>query len=133
MCIPSLEGSYHARSVKVVKCKLLTTQIGVICCVSYSRTVSCVATAYIIRYGNTKAGFGPNVDAPVSKFRDLDGVVTFSGSDPAAEVGGGGGGSMTEGAGDGLEMGSGSAGIGSSAEDVSMVICFVTCGVCRSV
>lgn len=35
---------------------------------------------------------------------------------------------MTDGAGEGLEMGSGSAGIGSSSEDVSMVICFVTGG-----
>lgn len=36
---------YQVRSVKVAKCKLLTTTIGVICCVSYTRTASCVATA----------------------------------------------------------------------------------------
>lgn len=46
---------------------------------------------------------------------------------------GGGGGSMTEGAGDGLDRGSGRAGIGSSAEDVSMVMCFVVGGDCLSV
>lgn len=43
-------------------------------------------------------------------------------------TGGGGGGSMTEGAGEGLDTGSGKAGIESSAELVSMVMCFVGTG-----
>lgn len=42
----------------------------------------------------------------------------------ATEVGGGGG-SMTDGAGEALDTGSGKRGMGSSAEDVSIVICFV--------
>lgn len=46
---------------------------------------------------------------------------------------GGGGGSIIEGAGDGLERGSGRAGMGSSEEDVSMVIFRVTGGDWRSV
>lgn len=37
--------TYQARSVKVAQCRLLTMQIGVSCCVSYSRTESWVATA----------------------------------------------------------------------------------------
>lgn len=56
-------------------------------------------------------------------------MADFSASG-VADVGGGGG-SMT--AEEGLETGSGSAGIGSSAEDVSIVICFVTGGDCLSV
>lgn len=60
---------------------------------------------------------------------DLAGVVAFSASG-AAEVGGGGG-SMT--AGEGFEIGSGRAGIGSSAEEVSMVMCLVTGGDCLRV
>ncbi len=82
-----------------------------------------------MRYGKANVGLGPGVDALVSTFVDDDLDADFSVSD-AAEVGGGGG-SMT--AGEGLEMGSGSAGIGSSAEDVSIVMCFVTGGVCLSV
>lgn len=46
---------------------------------------------------------------------------------------GGGGGSMTEGAGEGFESGSGNDGIASSDEDVSIVMCFVTGGAVRSV
>lgn len=75
-------------------------------------------------------GLGPGVVGPVSKFRCLDGVDNFSGSG-AEDVGGGGGGSIT--AGSGLEIGSGRAGMGSSAEDVSIVMCFVTGGDCLSV
>lgn len=41
---------------------------------------------------------------------------------------GGGGGSMTDGAGDGLERGSGRDGIASSADEVSIVIFLVTGG-----
>lgn len=61
---------------------------------------------------------GPGVEAFVS---------TESGfEDASVEVGtGGGGGSMTKGAGDGLEMGSGRDGIESSADEVSIVMCFV--------
>jgi hypothetical protein len=40
---------------------------------------------------------------------------------------------MIEGAGDGLDRGSGRAGIGSSAEDVSMVMYFVVGGDCLRV
>jgi len=40
---------------------------------------------------------------------------------------------MTEGAGDGFERGSGSKGIGSSDDVVSMVKCLVAGGDCRSV
>lgn len=40
---------------------------------------------------------------------------------------------MTEGAGEGFEMGSGREGIASSDDDVSIVICFVTGGLCRNV
>ena len=58
---------------------------------------------------------------------DLDGVADFSASGPA-DVGGGGGSMTVE---DGLETGSGSAGMVSS-EDVSIVICLVTGGVCLS-
>lgn len=40
---------------------------------------------------------------------------------------------MTDGAGEGLESGSGSDGMASSDEEVSIVMCFVTGGVVRSV
>jgi len=46
---------------------------------------------------------------------------------------GGGGGSMTEGAGDGFDRGSGRDGIGSSEEDVSIVMFLVTGGDWRRV
>lgn len=42
-----------------------------------------------------------------------------------AGAAGGGGGSITDEAGDGFETGSGSNGIGSSADEVSMVMCLV--------
>ena len=63
----------------------------------------------------------------------FDGVLgVFSGSLVvlvAAAAAGRGGGSITEEtAGDGLETGSGKAGIGSSADDVSIVMCFVVGG-----
>lgn len=101
-------------------------QMGVCCCVSYSRTESCVATAYTIRYGKEKTGLGA-VD--VSRFRALEVDVFVS-----PEAGGGGGGSMTEeAAGDALVNGSGREGIGSSGDEVSMVMCFVTGGDCLKV
>ena len=68
---------------------------------------------------------GPGVEALVSAFKPFDGVEEVS----EAEDAGGGGGSITDaGAGDGLERGSGRAGIGSSAEDVSMVMFLVIGG-----
>lgn len=71
---------------------------------------------------------GPGVEAGVSKDSDFDGVLVAS-----PEVFGGGGGSM-DGAGEaGLERGSGSDGMSTSAEDVSMVMCFVVGGDCLSV
>lgn len=63
--------------------------------------------------------------AEVSRLRFL--AVDDAGSD----VPGGGGGSMTGGAGDGFDRGSGRDGIGSSGEEVSIVMCFVTGGDCR--
>lgn len=111
--------SYQARSVNVAQCRLLTTQIGVFCWVSYRRTESWVATAYTIRYSRENAGFGPGVAEPVSL---LVGVA------PLASAGtdeGGGGGSMTERLGVGFvtgSTGSGRARIGSSADEVSMVM-----------
>jgi hypothetical protein len=57
-------------------------------------------------------------------------VEAASEFDPLESEGfnGGGGGSMTEGAGDGFERGSGRDGIGSSEDDVSMVMFRVTGG-----
>lgn len=46
---------------------------------------------------------------------------------------GGGGGSMTDGAGEGFESGSGNDGIASSADEVSIAMCLVTGGAVRSV
>lgn len=90
-----------------------------------------MATAYTILYGNEKAGLGPGVDDDVSFAAVFDGV-DVAGS-PSTTVGGGGG-SMTDGAGDGpFDRGSGSEGIGSSADEVSIVICFVGGGDCRRV
>lgn len=87
-----------------------------------------MATAYTILYGSEKAGLGPGVAAPVSPLVGLAGVEVTS-----VAAAGGGGGSMT-GAGDvGLERGSGSDGISSSAEEVSMVICLVWGAVVRRV
>lgn len=72
------------------------------------------------------------VDDPVSEFGNLEGVADLSLSTAPVDDGGGGG-SMTDGAGEGLESGSGSAGMASSGEEVSMVICFVVGGDCRKV
>jgi hypothetical protein len=90
--------------------------------VSYNRIESCVATAYTILYGSANAGFGPAVTEPVS---EAELKLRAIGSE---DGGGGGGGSITDGAGDGLESGSGSDGIGSSADEVSIVMCFVVGG-----
>jgi len=69
------------------------------------------------------AGFGPGVDELVSVLELLTEVVCWSTDD---DVGGGGGGSMAgELAGTEFETGSGNEGIGSSEEDVSMVMCLV--------
>lgn len=77
-----------------------------------------MATAYTIRYGSVNAGLGP---------AEVD-VVSVLNVRPIGSDDGGGGGSMTDGAGDGFERGSGSDGIASSEDDVSMVICFVAGG-----
>ncbi len=82
--------TYQARSVKVAQCKLLTTQSGVFCCVSYSRTESWVATAYTIRYSREKGDFGPGAAAEPDSA--LVGVPLAS----VGNVDGGGGGSITE-------------------------------------
>lgn len=108
---------------------MLTTQIGVFCCVSYKSTESCVATAYTMRYPSENAGFGPGIAALVSTVRGLE--VAGDASGPA-DVGGGGG-SMTGAGDEGLESGSGSDGMSSSAEDVSIVMCFVGGALFRNV
>jgi hypothetical protein len=98
--------------VNVAQCKLLTTHRGVCCCVSYTRTESSVATAYIMRYGKQNAIVGPGVEAFASSSRGF--------------VLGDGGGSMTECDGDlGATAGSGRAFAKSSDDEVSIVICFV--------
>lgn len=79
---------------------------------------SCVATAYTIRYPNENTGLGP---------AEVD-VVSVLNVRPIGSDEGGGGGSMTDGVGEGLERGSGSDGMGSSADEVSIVICFVIGG-----
>lgn len=87
---------------------------------SYNRTESCVATAYTILYGSANAAFGPAATDVVSEAAlELRAIGSADG---------GGGGSITEGAGDGFESGSGSDGIGSSADEVSIVMCFVVGG-----
>lgn len=91
-----------------------------------------MATAYTIRYGSEKAGFGPGVETFVS----ILGVFDVAEGDSEGREAGGGGGSITEeveGTGDGFETGSGKAGIASSAEDVSIVMFFVEGGDCRRV
>lgn len=84
------------------------------------KTESCVATAYTILYGSAKAAFGPAEVDVVSEV-----VLRLL---PMGSEDGGGGGSMTDIAGDGFESGSGSDGIGSSDEEVSMVMCLVLGG-----
>jgi len=68
---------------------------------------------------------GPPVTAVAASESALEG---FTCADVASQVGGGGG-SITCDPGDGPDRGSGSSGIGSSAEDVSIVICLVVTGV----
>lgn len=95
-----------------------------------------MATAYAIRYGKAKVGFGPGVDAVVSMSRGFEGVVIVSLLSPSDTTVGGGGGSMTDGVGDGFttgSMGSGNAGMGSSGEEVSRVMFLVTGGDCLRV
>jgi hypothetical protein len=103
-------------------------QRGFCCCVSYMCTASAVATAYTIRYGRLNAEIGPGGGLP-----DVAGSDSTGLGDAAARLGDGegalvsSGGSMDAcdvGALDG-RAGSGSAGISSSVDEVSMVICFV--------
>ena len=122
-----MKMTYHDRSVKVAKWRLLTAHSGVCCCVSYTNTVSCVATAYTIRYGKAKAGSGPGLDEPLSPSIEGDGLALL-----ISLVGGGttvsrGGGSIVELVGGTREAsaGSGNDGIEPSAEEVSKVICLV--------
>ena len=70
---------------------------------------------------------GPGAVDPVSTFKLLEFGVNDS-------VGaGGGGGSITDGAGEGFCKGSGREGMGSSADEVSIVMCLVAGGDCLSV
>lgn len=62
-----------------------------------------------------------------------DDLVLSEAASAGADVGGGGGSISWFVGGEGPETGSGSAGIGSSAEEVSIVMCFVTGGDCRRV
>jgi len=80
-----------------------------------------------MRYGSENVDLGPGVEDDVSTLRFLE-----LGAD-VSETTGGGGGSIIEAAGDGLERGSPSDGMASSADDVSIVICLVTGGACRNV
>lgn len=116
--------TYHARSVKVAQWRLLTTQRGVCCCVSYMRTESSVATAYTIRYGRENATVGPGDSAFVVTSRCL-GLGDDSDADGSLACGTNGGGSMTEFDGSFVIAGSGRAAMGSSADDVSIVMCLV--------
>lgn len=123
-----VKSTYHVRSVKVAKCKLLTMHKGFCCWVSYTCTASCVATAYTIRYGKLKAEIGPGgglptaPESPSTGFGDA--AATLGEGDGALVSGGGSIEAFEVGALDGM-AGSGNAGISSSADDVSMVICFV--------
>lgn len=85
---------------------------------------SCVATAYTTRYGNAKAGVGATV-SPSLGLGDEVGLAISFGEGMTGLAGGGG--SIAEGLDGDFEgtTGSGNAGIGSSAEAVSMVICVV--------
>jgi len=88
---------------------------------------SCVATAYIIRYGRLKAGVGPAGGPPGVPFSASAGLgdgADMLGDGEGALVGGGG--SIDEYDVGGFEgmAGSGNDGM-SSSWDVSMVICFV--------
>ena len=122
--------------MKVVKCKLLTTHKGVSCCVSYTSMESCVATAYTIRYGNAKAGDGPGALEPVSTSIGLgddvglpmspgDGIVVL-------ECGGGSMALYRLGIDEGT-AGPGRAGMASSGDEVSTVMCTVVLVIGRCV
>jgi hypothetical protein len=90
---------------------------------------SCVATAYIMRYGRLNAGVGPP-EVPFSESAGFgDGAVMLGDGDGALV-----GGSIEECEVGGLEgiTGSGNDGMSSSC-DVSMVICLVGGAVCRIV
>jgi len=85
--------TYQVRSVKVAKCKLLTMHNGFCCCVSYTWTASCVATAYTIRYGRLKAETGPGgglAGADVSLSLGLGEAAVILGEGDGALVNGGG-------------------------------------------
>lgn len=91
-----------------------------------------MATAYTIRYGRENAIVGPCVDELVSTSRGL-GFGDEVGPAGSVVCGIGGGGSMTEWDSDFGTAGSGSDASASSAEEVSIVICFVGGGFFRVV
>lgn len=124
-------ATYHVRSVKVAKWRLLTDTMGVSCCVSYTSTASTVATAYTMRYGRAKTGLGPGVK--------VESISVGLGEDVGREdsmgegmVGGGGSiAECVEGFDESTESGRG--GIASSADEVSIVMLAVVLGVVRRV
>ena len=78
--------------MNVAKCKLLTTQSGVCCWVSYTKTASCVATAYTILYGNAKTGAGLALAGDSAFFETLvddGGSIDFSAEESAETTGSG--------------------------------------------
>lgn len=89
---------------------------------------SCVATAYIMRYGRLNAGAGPagGVCTEGSLSRGFgEGPARLGEGDGALVMGGGSIEACEVGGFDGM-MGSGKDGISSSIVEVSMVICLVT-------
>lgn len=79
-----------------------------VCCVSYTSTASCVATAYTILYGNEKAGGGPLSVSP--GLGEEVGLLDSARTDSECVSGGG---SMNDGGCD-VTAASGSGGIASA-------------------
>ena len=127
----SSQLTYQHKSVKVAKCRLLTTHSGVCCCVSYTNTASCVATAYTILYGNANAGCGPSETVFGSASCDLgDGALVLGAGvgTPVTPVTGGGSMAVCVDAGFWATMGAGRGGMSSAVEDVSIVMFWVGAG-----
>lgn len=126
--------TYQVKSVNVAKCRLLTTHKGFCCWVSYTYTASEVATAYIIRYCRPKAKGGPGGKFCVGVDSESEGL-----GEAALNMLGEGEGALVKGGGSIPEFdaafvgtaGSGRARISGSAAEVSTVICFVVCVLCR--
>lgn len=105
--------------------------MGVSCCVSYTSTVSTVATAYTTRYGRAKTGLGPCAEVESVSVGLGDDVGR---EDSMGEGMVGGGGSIdecVEGFDESTESGRGV--IASSADEVSIVMLAVVLGVVRRV